>query len=167
MMSVSQKSIDSNKKLSDLVKEEAINIYENKIWSSFFCILAFASVTSHKINCYSPDIGSIRYRIMFNCIIQSRIPQMSVEDNHILFSYEGVLRSSTFQHNHYVPIIFHAGKEPALKRKNLNLNKKGEKNVKKVDLISQNTQKRLPFPKVFEKHSSKNQSTPHVTNHKY
>ena len=34
MMSVSQKSIDSNKKLSDLVKEEAINIYENKIWSS-------------------------------------------------------------------------------------------------------------------------------------
>ena len=78
---------------------------------------------------------------------------MSVE--HILFSYEGVLRSSTFQHNHYVPIIFHAGKKPALKRKNLNLNKKGEKKVKKVDLNSQNTQKRLPFPKVCEKHSSK------------
>ena len=80
---------------------------------------------------------------------------MSAEDIHILFSYEGVLRSSTFQHNHYVPIIFHAGKKPALKRKNLNWNKKGEKKVKKVNLNSQNTQKRLPFPKVFEKHSSK------------
>ena len=78
---------------------------------------------------------------------------MSIEDIHILFSYEGVLRSSTFQHNHYVPIIFHAGKIPALKRKSLNLNKKGKKKVKKVDLNSQNTQKRLPFPKVFEKHS--------------
>ena len=63
MMSVSQKSIDSNKKLSDLVKEEAINIYDNKIRSSFLCILlALASVTSCKINCYYPDIGSIRYR---------------------------------------------------------------------------------------------------------
>ena len=143
MMSVSQKSIDSNKKLSDLVKEEAINICENKIWSSFLCILALASVTSRKINCYYPDIGSIGYRNMFNCIIQSRMPQMSVEDIHILFSYEGVLRSSTFQYNHYVPIIFHPGKEPALKIKNLNLNKKGEKKVKKVDLNSQNTQKRL------------------------
>ena len=34
MMSVSQQSIDSNKRLSDLVKEESINICENKIWSS-------------------------------------------------------------------------------------------------------------------------------------
>ena len=115
MMSVSQKSIDSNKKLSVLVKEEAINIYENKIWSSFFCILASASVTSHKINCYYSDLDSIRYRIMFNCIIQSRIPQMSLKDIDILFSYEGVLRSSTFQHKHYVAIIFHGGKKPALK----------------------------------------------------
>ena len=31
MMSVSQKSIDSNK-IFDLVKEEAINVYESKIW---------------------------------------------------------------------------------------------------------------------------------------
>ena len=91
--------------------------------------------------------------------IQSRIPQMSVEDIHILFSYEGVLRSSTFQYNHYVPIIFHPGKEPALKIKNLNLNKKGEKKVKKVDLNSQNTQKRLWFHKVIEKHSSKESIT--------
>ena len=58
---------------------------------------------------------------------------MSVEDIHILFSYKGVLRSSTFQHNHYhyVSMILHAGKKPGLKRKNLNLNKKGEKKVKK------------------------------------
>ena len=40
MMSVSQKSIDCNKKLFDLIKEEAINICENKIWSSFHYILA-------------------------------------------------------------------------------------------------------------------------------
>ena len=72
MMSVSQKSIDSNKKLSGLVKEEAINICENKIWSSFLCILALASVISRKINCHYLDMGSIRYRTMFNCIIQSR-----------------------------------------------------------------------------------------------
>ena len=58
---------------------------------------------------------------------------MPVEDIHILFSYKGVLRSSTFQHNHYhyVSMILHAGKKPGLKRKNLNLNKKGEKKVKK------------------------------------
>ena len=92
---------------------------------------------------------------MFNCIIQSRIPKISVEHINILFSYELVLISSTFQHNHYVPIIFHAGKKFALKRKNLILNKKGEKKLKKVDMNSQNTQKRLPFPKVFEKYSSK------------
>ena len=131
MMSVSQKSIDSNKKLSNLVKGETINNCENKIWSSFLCILALASVTSRKINCYYPDIGSVRPRTIFSCIIQSRIPQMSVEDIHILLSYEEVLRSSTFQHNHYVPIIFHAGKWPALKRKSFNLNKKEERKVKK------------------------------------
>ena len=61
MMSVSQKSIDINKKLSDLVNEDAINISEKEIWSSFLCILALPSVTSRKINCYYPDIGSIRY----------------------------------------------------------------------------------------------------------
>ena len=130
MMSVSQKSIDSNKKLSDLVKEEALNICGNKIWSSFLCILALASVISRKINFCYPDLGSTRYRTMFNCIIQSKIPQITVEDIHILFSYEGVSRSSTFQHNHYVP-MFHAGKKPALKRKNLDLNKKEEKKVKR------------------------------------
>ena len=70
MMSVSQKSIDSNKKISDFVKEAAINIFENKIWSSFLCMLALASVTSGNINCYYPDIGSILYRTMFNYIIQ-------------------------------------------------------------------------------------------------
>ena len=122
---------------------------------NFRLYITLASVTSRKINCYYPDIGSIRYRTMFNCIIQSRIPQMSVEDIYILFSYKRVLRSSTFQHNQYVPIIFHARKKPALKRRNLNLNKKAEKKIKKVDLNSQNTQKRLPFYKVFEKHSSK------------
>ena len=88
-MTVSQKSIESNKKLSDLVKEEAINICENKVWSSFLCILALASVTSRKTNCYYPDIDSIRYRTIFNCVIQSRIPQMSVEDIHIFFHIKG------------------------------------------------------------------------------
>ena len=56
------KPINSNKKLSDLVKEESINICENKIWSSFLCILALASVTFSKINYHYPDIGSIRYQ---------------------------------------------------------------------------------------------------------
>ena len=156
MMSVSQKSIDSIKNLSDLVKEGAINICENKVWSCFICVLELASMASHKINCYYPDIGSIRYRTMFNPNIQSRILQMLVEDIHIMFSYEGLLRSSNFQHSHCVPIIFHAGKKPALKRKDLNFNRKGEKKLKKTDLNSQNTQKTLLFPKVFEKHSSKN-----------
>ena len=117
MMFRSQKSIDSNKKLSVLVKEEAINICKNMIWSSFLCIIALASVTSRKINCYYHYIGSICYRTMFNCIIQSKIPQMSVEGIHIFFWYERVLRSSTFQQNHYVSIIFHARKKLALKKK--------------------------------------------------
>ena len=125
-ISVSQKPIDSDKKLSDLLKEEAINFCENKIWWNFFYILALASVTSGKINCYYPDIGSIRYRSVVNYIIQSRISQMSLEEIHILFSYEGVLRSSTFEHNHYVSIIFHSGKKSDLKIKGLSLNKKGE-----------------------------------------
>ena len=130
MMSVSQKTINSNKKLSDLVKEEAVTICEKRIWSSFLCILALALLTSRKINCYYPEIGSIRYRTMFNCIIQSRILQISNTDIQILFSYEGVLMRSTFQHNHYVPSIFLAGKKPALKR--IILNKKGEKEVKRL-----------------------------------
>ena len=77
MMPVFQKSIDINKSLSDLVKEEAINICENKIRPSFLCELVLAPVTSRKINCYHPDIGGIRCRTLFNCIIQSRIPQIS------------------------------------------------------------------------------------------
>ena len=85
---------------------------------------------------------------------------MSVEDIHILFSYKGVLRSSAFHHNRYVPIIFHAGKKPALKRKSFNLNKKKEKKVKKVDLISPVFEKRLPFPKVLGKHPSKKINQP-------
>ena len=89
MMLVSQKSIDSNKKISDLVKEKAINICENKIWSSFLCLLALASVTSRKINCYYSDIGNIRYQTMFNGIIQNRIPQMSVEDLTFYFHMKG------------------------------------------------------------------------------
>ena len=78
---------------------------------------------------------------------------MSVEGNHILLLYDGVLRSYTFQHNDYVPVIFHAGKKAALKIKSLNLNKKrwgrGGRKVKKVDLTSQNTQKRLSFSELF------------------
>ena len=105
MMSVSQRSIDSHKKLSVLVKEEAINISDK--WSRFLCILALASVTSRKINCYYPDNGSIRYRTMFNCIIQSRISQLSVEDNHILFSYEGPL---PFNITIMFPLLFMLGK---------------------------------------------------------
>lgn len=38
MMPVSQKSIGSNKKLSDVVKEKAINICEKKIWPNLFGI---------------------------------------------------------------------------------------------------------------------------------
>ena len=83
------------------------------------------------MDCYHPDQGSILYRTIFNYIITSRIPQMSAEDIHILFSFEGVLKSSTFQYNHYVPIICHAGEKPALKRKSFKLNKKGKKRVKK------------------------------------
>ena len=48
MMSVSQKSTERNKKLSDLVKEETINICEKKIWSSFLCILELGSAKSAK-----------------------------------------------------------------------------------------------------------------------
>ena len=86
MMSVSQNSIDSNKKLSDLVTEEAINICENKIWSNFLCILVLASVTFREINCYYPDIGNIRYRTMFKCITQSRVPvDVSRRHSHLTF----------------------------------------------------------------------------------
>ena len=105
---------------------------------------------------------------MSNYIIQSRIPQMSVEDIHILFLYEGVLRSSTFQHNHYIPIIFHAGKKPALKRKNLNLIKKGDKKVKKrLIWMFKMLRKDYHFLKFSKNIHQKNQSTFHVINHKY
>ena len=82
-MSVSLKPVDSNQKLSDLVTEVAINICESKTWSGFVFILALASVTFRKINRYYPDTICIGYRTMFNCIIQSRIPEMSVEDIHM------------------------------------------------------------------------------------
>ena len=76
--------------------------------NKFPFIFALALVTSCKIKCYYSNIDSIRYRTMFNCIIQSRIPQMSVEDIYISLTYEGALRSFTLQHNyfalHYFPL---------------------------------------------------------------
>ena len=61
-------------------------------------------------------MGGICYRDIFNCIIQSRIPQISVKDIQISLPYEEVLRSFTFQHNH-----------PIFKEKSFNLNTRGGK----------------------------------------
>ena len=52
------------------------------------------------------DIICIPYQTMSNCDIQSRFSQISAKTIHILFSYEGILiTSSTLQHNHYAPVI--------------------------------------------------------------
>ena len=84
---------------------------------------------------------------------------MPEEVFHILILYEGVLRCSTFQLNHYASVIFHAGKRPAWRRKIFSLNKKSKKNIK-VDL---NPQRRLPATKFFGKDLSECQSTPQLT----
>ena len=47
-MPVSQKLTDSNKELSDLVKQKAINICENKIWSGLFGI-GFSDIPQNKL----------------------------------------------------------------------------------------------------------------------
>ena len=82
---------------------------------SLFISLGSSEIPKIKIN--YPDMGSICYRDIFNCIIQSRIPQISVKDIQISLPYEGALRSFTFQHNHYVPLFFILGKILFLKKK--------------------------------------------------
>ena len=83
---------------------------------------------------------------MLYCVTKSRIFQISVEDIQFLFSYKGRSWSSTFQHNHYFP------------RKTFNLLKKEEKMVNMDDLYSQNSQKKMSFPKVLGIESSRKSS---------
>ena len=58
---------------------------------------------------------------MFNCVIQSKVSQNSVEDIDILLSYKGILRSSILQPKHYALLTFDAEKNSPLKKKTLQI----------------------------------------------
>ena len=110
-MSVSHASVDSGLQGTDLVKVEAVCICKSfKKWSGFISILSLSSVISRRISTYYPDFGPEKYKAMFN---QEIIPRCSVSVKslpsfsvHVLFCYDGDLPFGSFQHNHYVPLIF-------------------------------------------------------------
>ena len=82
-MLVSQKSIDNNKTIADLVQEEAL-------WKQDMLELSLYLGFSFNDGNYF-GICSAYYQL-----IQPLISEMSVEDIHISFSRERILRSYTF-----------------------------------------------------------------------
>ena len=108
--SVSFEALDTGSVKHDLVKQEAISNCNSGKWPSFVCILGLSSVLRRSIFTYYPDCGELKFKLLFNCIVQPRLhAKKSVKDLHILFCHEGDIRpGETFQPNHFVPLLFHA-----------------------------------------------------------
>jgi hypothetical protein len=105
---VSEACLDKCVTKDDLVREEAVlNCFDGK-WSSFLCFLGLSSALNRNIFTYYPDCGELRYKTLFNCIVKPRSNVKSMHDLHILFCYEGIIKSGeTFRPNHFVPLLFH------------------------------------------------------------
>ena len=117
-MCVSCEALDSNLRGVELVRQEAILISVDKVWSSFLCILALASVTKTNIQSLYPDSGEKKYRLLLNARVEPRPPVKSVADVYVLFCYHGSVQSGvTFEPNHFVPIVFSTKPISGLKRK--------------------------------------------------
>ena len=109
-LSVSFESLDTGSIEFDLVKQEAISNCNAGKWSSFLCIMGLSSVLQRNIITYYPDCGELKFKLLFNRKVQPRLhAKKGLKDLHILFCYEGDIRpGEKFQHNHFVPLLFHA-----------------------------------------------------------
>lgn len=134
-LSVSEKCFDSGFSKDELVKKEAMLNCNDKEWSSFLCILGLSSVINRNIITYYPDCGAHRSKLLFNRHIKPRSPsqsqsQASLEDVHILFCFEGGIKSGdAFKSNHFVPLLFYATGQ---KRKKSQLSHKPYKKIAPV-----------------------------------
>ena len=108
--SVSFEALDTGSVKYDLVKQEAISNCNSGKWPSLVCILGLSSVLRRSIFTYYPDCGELKFKLLFNCIVQPRLhAKKSVKDLHIFFCHEGDIRPrETFQPNHFVPLLFNA-----------------------------------------------------------
>nr|XP_047129330.1 52 kDa repressor of the inhibitor of the protein kinase-like [Hydra vulgaris] len=104
---LSHSALDSGFENNNIIKAEAIaNCESTEKWAVFLCLLGLSSVLSCNIvSCY-PDFGVEKYKIFFNQEISPRTPIKFCSPFYILFCYDGNFQSGTFQHNHYVPLIF-------------------------------------------------------------
>ena len=110
-LSVYFESLDTGSIKHGLVRQEAISNCNAGKWPSFLCIMGLSSVLQRNIITYYPDFGDLRFKLLFNRVIQPRLhaKKSTVKDLRILFCYEGdVTPGEKFQPNHFVPLIFHA-----------------------------------------------------------
>ena len=95
---------------------------QDKIWSSFLCVLACSSVIKQRLHIYFPEFGSLKYKTLFNGLI---IPRTFYELNSFTVSqpFLNILYcslsnnqelSSTFTANHFVPLISRKMKRSSL-----------------------------------------------------
>ena len=111
-MSVSFEALDTDSSKHELVKQEAISNCSSGKWASFVCILGLSSVLRRSISTYYPDCGELKFKLLFNRIVQPRLHA----DLHVLVCREGDIRpGEKFQPNHYVPLLFH----PRLQKRKL------------------------------------------------
>ena len=120
-MSVPFEALDTDSSKHELVKQEAISNCSSGKWASFVCILGLSSVLRGSISTYYPDCGELKFKLLFNRIVQPRLhADLHVlfchEDLHVLVCREGDIRpGEKFQPNHYVPLLFH----PCLQKRKL------------------------------------------------
>ncbi|XP_065668840.1 uncharacterized protein LOC136088617 [Hydra vulgaris] len=151
-VSVSSYSVDS-RKLKDLVKEEALHICQEFVWSGFLCILAFSTVCFKQVQCYYRTIGSLlKYKLMFNLKIKPHILSAASDILNLSFCFKGSNPPLPYKHNHYVPLVFVPGKK-CLKRKFLC--KKGSNCAKQLTITmftnKYNTNQEPPISTIADK----------------
>ena len=93
--SVSHNALDTNKTKGELVQREELNICSAYRWCGFLCVLAFSSISLSTVQCYSKNSGSsLKYKLMFNQLIQPRLAKYLSSEKVVPFS-----------HNRYAPLI--------------------------------------------------------------
>ena len=72
----------------ELLKSEALINCSDRVWGSFLCIFALATVVSSSVFTYFPDCGDLRDRVLFNSKIEP--PDTALfRDFHVLFCMQG------------------------------------------------------------------------------
>ena len=144
--SVSHLSLDSNLTGSQLIKTEAINMCCNQVWSSYFCVLALASVVKRKIRLHFPDFGDLKFKKLYDSIVFPRdlygfgnFSTNSVTFDILFCDISTNQHSEKFSPNHFVPLVmrknpFSITSVPTLKRHSseTSFRDNSDKKIKKV-----------------------------------